>query len=120
MANIPKFFWGLPEDWSVRRPCPACGAMSISRWALFTSTRRRGVLCRSCHARVAPGGGFMRAAFEHILAETVFLICLFVGFNSGAGILVSLIMALVIGFLISFHITTSSRLTKIGQKQKGE
>lgn len=95
------------------RVCPACGAASLSRWALCFASRKRGTRCPNCGARIALQSNFLRVLFEHLLLDTVFIVLLIVGINAGAGILVSLLLALATYLWMGFYVSTSGSLKKI-------
>lgn len=120
MSDFPGFSKPVAAAWSGIRSCPACGAASLSRWALCFASRKRGTRCPNCGARIALKGNFLRVVFEHILLDTVFIILLIVGINAGAGILVSVILALVTYLWMGFYVSTNGSLKKIaGPGQAG-
>lgn len=95
------------------RICPECGAAGLSRWALFFASRRRGVRCRNCGARVANSGSLLRAIGESLLADAAFIAAFIVGVNLGCGLLVSVLIGLAVYILVGIGMEWNAKLKVI-------
>lgn len=87
----------------------------MSRLPLVFASRRRGIRCRNCGARITIPGSLLRVVEAQLLAQAAFLFVFIVGVNVGLGLLASGLIGLVVFVVIGFSMEWDAELKVISK-----